>query len=506
VNRRNFLLAGSASLAGSFASAASRRNPYSGRELALEIDPQRAVAPLPHYWENIIGADRLAIAFRERWLQELVKARELCGFNSVRCHGLFDDEMGICAGAGPDGPITSFVYLDQVYDRLLDMGVRPYVELSFMPTAMASSRNAVFWYRGNTSPPANMDHWAQLVDALARHLVKRYGIDEVTRWRFECWNEPNLSFWAGTREQYLELYRRTALAIKAVDGRLTVGGPATAQMSWIPELLQYCKAGRVPIDFVSSHVYADDPQENVFGVANRYPIEQVIPMALRQAHDQMSAAGYHDLPLIVSEWSSQNPAFIAHTLKECRGLAESMSFWQVSSVFEEQGPPRAFPTSIYGLFLQNSIPRASLHAFTLLHRLGEQQTWAGEGPVLASQRRDGTSAVLIWNLIPPRINGNAGNPAALPEERLETGESRRITLKLKGAVPTAAQVTLLDPARSSAEAAYDAIGRPEYPSREELEELRQRSALPPPKAVTVQNGELAIDLPANAIALLEFAS
>jgi xylan 1,4-beta-xylosidase len=511
MDRREFVLGGAAGFASVAAAVAAQARPVRNRPAPplagaqrIEIDLGRDTGPLSHAWENAVGSDRLAVAFREPWIEELRVARQLAGFRAVRCHGLFDDEMGICRGLDASGPVTSFVYLDQVYDRLLELGVKPFVELSFMPSALASSRNAVFWYRGNASPPKDFTAWGQLVAALARHLVQRYGIAEVATWRFECWNEPNLGFWAGTQAQYFELYRVTAAALKGVDARLQVGGPATAMMMWIPAFLDYCRTHAVSVDFVSAHVYPDDPQETVFGAPQLHPFEAVIPRALEQANAQIEAAGFRGTPLVLSEWSSQNPAFIAHTLEATLGMADTLAFWQVSSVFEEQGTPASFDTSLYGLFIQSGVPRASLHAFTLLHRLGQRRVAAGVGPVLASRRDDGSGAVLAWNLAPRNVRGMMGDPlAAFQAEVLPPGPVQHMVLQLRNVAAPAAQLTLLDPARSSAEAAYLALGRPQYPSRDEIAELKRRAALPSPQAVPIRAGAVEFDLPANAIALLE---
>jgi xylan 1,4-beta-xylosidase len=504
MDRREFVAAGAAGLASALGMLRAGATSVEPEILHVDVDLGNDAGALAHNWEKVVGADRLAVAFREPWLQELRSARRLAGFEAIRCHGLFDDEMGICRGVDAHGPVTSFVYLDQVYDRLLELGVQPFVELSFMPTALASSRNAVFWYRGNASPPRSVSDWAQLVEALARHLVQRYGIAVVSQWRFECWNEPNLSFWAGTQAQYFELYRVTAAALKGVDARLQVGGPATAMMMWIPEFLAYCRARSAPVDFVSAHVYPDDSQEAVFGEAKGYAYEEVIPRALAQAQSQLQSAGYAGTPLVLSEWSSQNPAFIAHTLSACQNLADTMAFWQLSSVFEEQGPPQSFDTSLYGLFIQSGVPRASLHAFTLLHRLGPRRASCGAGPVLASRRGDGSGAVLAWNLAPRNVRGMAGDPlAAFQAEVLPPGPPLRLVLNLRNAGAPAAQLTVLDPARSSAEAAYIALGRPQYPSGEQIAELKRRAALPPPRSVPIRQGRVEVELPVNAIALLE---
>jgi xylan 1,4-beta-xylosidase len=124
----------------------------------VDIDLRRNTEPFPHYWEECAGSDRTAVAFRGQWQQDPVRARELTGIKAVRCHGLFDDEMGVCRSIGQDGPQLSFLYIAEVFDKMLELGVRPFVELSFMPNPMASSRNTVFWYKGNTSPPAKREY------------------------------------------------------------------------------------------------------------------------------------------------------------------------------------------------------------------------------------------------------------------------------------------------------------------------------------------------------------
>jgi xylan 1,4-beta-xylosidase len=490
MDRRRFLIASAASLVRAPARAAAPRV-VSRPGLEVEVDFARDIGPLAHNWENCVGSDRLAVGLREQWLKDLSTTHALCGFQSVRCHGLFDDEMGICPEVRASGPVTSFVYLDQVYDRLLEIGVRPFVELSFMPTALASSRNAVFWYRGNTSPPRRMSDWSALVAAFAQHLVKRYGIAEVSQWRFECWNEPNLNFWAGTQAQYFELYRQTSNALKGVDRRLQVGGPATAQMMWVPEFLAYCARERVPVDFVSSHIYADDPQENIFGKPNLYPFEEVIPRALARAQAQIRDSSFHELPLLITEWSSQNPAFIVQTVRDCLGLAATLSYWTFDAVFEEQGTPRTFFNDAYGLIGQSGVPRPALHAFTALHRLGPRRLRTGSGPVLASRREDGSSALLAWNLMPKKTRTSAAG-------------TQRLSLQLKGSQARSAELTLIDPAKASPWPAYDAMGRPAYPSREQIDELTRSAAIPRAETQMISGGVLTLDLPANALALIEF--
>jgi xylan 1,4-beta-xylosidase len=158
-----------------------------------------------------------------------------------------------------DELLASFFNADQICDFLLSIGMKPFVELSFMPSALASGGETVFHYGANVTPPKDSAQWAALLSRMATHWVKRYGIEEVGSWFFEVWNEPNLqAFWTGIQADYFDRYRRTAVALKDVDARLQVGGPATANNEWITEFVDYCEQNSVPLAFVSTHHYPTD--------------------------------------------------------------------------------------------------------------------------------------------------------------------------------------------------------------------------------------------------------
>lgn len=477
----------------------------------VDIDLRRDTQPFPHYWEECAGSDRTAVAFRAQWQQDLVRARELTGIKAVRCHGLFDDEMGVCRAIGQDGPQFSFLYVAEVFDKMLDLGVKPFVELSFMPLPMASSRNTVFWYKGNTSPPAKMEHWSQLVTAFTAFCVKRYGTSEVGKWDFECWNEPNIAFWSGQQSDYFDLYRATALAVKSVDRRIRVGGPATATVSWIPDFIDYCVRNNAPVDFVSTHIYATDPQETVFGKENAFPVNEVMPRALAQCQDQIRASKLPKVPLLITEWASQNPAFIGQMLRDCAGLTENMSYWTFSNVFEEGGPATQFFNSTFGMIGQRGVARPSLHALTLAHRLGDKRLPASGGPVLATQRADGSRAILGWNLPPGQSRRGAGggafgrraDPVSQAKSEME-GDPLSLTFRFAGLRENSrARVTWIDMMRGSALPAWQAMGSPEYPAVGEIQKLRDAAALPTAEERPVRNGELTIELPPSGLALVE---
>ena len=462
--------------------------------------------PFPHVWETCVGSDRAAVAFRQQWLSDIERTKRDVGIQSVRFHGLFDDEMGVW----PIGSKTpNFLYVDIVFDSLIERGLKPFVELSFMPGALASGTRTAFFYRGNVTVPKDMAQWAELVGHFARHCIERYGLKQVSTWNFEVWNEANLTFfWSGTKAEYFELYKQAALALKSIDPTLKVGGPATARAEWVGDLLGFCAANQAPIDFVSTHIYPDDPQKVLFGEGQHYPFEEVMPRALERIRGQIKSSKFPNLPLYLTEWSSQNPAFIAHTIQECSGLAEIMSFWTFDNVYEELGVQKSFLNSGYGMLGQRGIPRPSFHTFTLLHRLGDRRLATDEGPVLATLRTDDSMAILVWNLLPQPagLRSASGDPALQTGAQWQTqGAPRTLTLRIDGAKPhTKVQITRVDDNSGNFQRAYQAIGSPAYPTLSQISDLHRRSQMAPAEMVHLTaKGEISVVVPANGIALIE---
>ncbi len=282
----------------------------------IVIDTKAPTTPFPHFWEQTFGSGRAILSLRESYREDLRTVKQATDFQSIRFHAIFHDEVGLydpdrktknpglAAQAASDASVYNFSYVDQIYDGLLEAHVKPYVELSFMPKKMAADPNALhaFWYKPNVSPPGDYALWDAMIRAFAQHLVQRYGLDEVATWKFEVWNEPNIDFWQGQPKQptYFELYDHTARALKAVSLRLQVGGPSTAQAAWVTPFLEHAKANNVPVDFVSTHVYANDTADNVFGTDEKIPRDTMVFRAVKKVHDEIAASAYPGLPLIFS--------------------------------------------------------------------------------------------------------------------------------------------------------------------------------------------------------------
>jgi xylan 1,4-beta-xylosidase len=487
---------------------AATQQPNAAHEVTIHVDTHQTVGPFPHYWESIVGSGRAVLALRADYQYDIRLVHNQTGMESVRFHGIFDDDDGVCQ-LDPRGDVVyNFQYVDQIYDSLLDAGIRPFVELSFMPRALASGNKTVFWYKANTTPPKDMNSWAELITTFARHLSDRYGGEELSRWSFEVWNEPNLDFWSGTQEQYFELYRRTATALKAVDKRLRVGGPATAETAWAPDFIEYCVKHDAPVDFLSTHIYANDPQNKVFGHETDYSLDDVIPLALRKVHNQVASSSIPHLPIYITEWNSTfmndsaitgsafNAAFIANTLHRCEGIVDAMSYWCFSDVFEEQGVPKEIFYGGYGMIAIRRIPKPSFHAFTLLHRLGSERYKVSGGPAMATRRADGSVVILIWNVTTRDVHGNPvpGQPLSVRLEVRGLGHRNKLS------------VTHVDEHHGSALEAYHQMGSPRYPTVPQIESLQRAAQLPSPETSLVAGGnltEIPIELPPSGIALLE---
>jgi xylan 1,4-beta-xylosidase len=470
-----------------------------GAGLRADVDVRKEVGPLHHIWSRSMGSDRAAITLRDAWRRDLERCKNEIGLERVRFHGIFNDELGV-------GASGNFQNVNAVYDGLLDRGVQPFVELSFMPKSLASGTKEFGYYRANVTPPRSLTDWSAFVEKFVRHLVQRYGAAEVREWYFDIWNEPNLTswFWAGAQADYFALYKATAQAVKAVDRNLRTGGPATSAVQWIPQFLKFCAENDAPVDFVSPHIYPGDDQAMIFGQAGKYKQYDVVPQAIALARSQIDATRFKGAELWINEWSSDSPAMIAHAIVNSLPNCHAMGQWQISGEYEEQFvAPWIFKEGQngWGILARGGVAKPEFNTYKLLHRLGQRRL-ASSGPVLASRKgRDGFAA-LVWNLAD--VQQAPGIPGA-SSKRTVVGERKSLTVRLQGArAGQQVQVSYVDQQRGSPYPAWRALGSPQYPTREQMQAIRQAAEIAPPEVKALDaRGELTLDLPPEGVALLE---
>src|SRR5882762_1582560 len=467
----------------------------------IVVDPSGPAHPFPHFWEQMFGSGRAVLTLRDSYRRDMREVKQITGFGYVRFHAVFHDEFGIYDEDSQGTPIYNFSYLDQSYDGLLANGVRPFVELSFMPKKLASKEILhAFWYRQNVAPPKEYAKWDDLITQFAKHLIERYGIDEVSHWYFEVWNEPNIDFWGGDPKQatYWELYDHTARALKAVNLLLRVGGPSTAQAAWADDFIRHCSENHVPVDFVSSHVYGNDKAEDVFATHEDIPRNRMVCRAVKKVHEQIRSSAMPTLPLIWSEFNASymnEPAvtdtaymgpWLADTIRQCDGLVEVMSYWTFSDVFEEQGVVKTPFYGGFGLIAAGGIPKPAFNAFRVLHELGDQRIELNSENALLTRKKDGSLVLAVWNYAPPE----------------QEGASKSVTLRFKGVRGTEALVALIDRQHGDIHSVYEKMGSPRYPTQAQIRDLRKAAELRAPETRNLRNGELMLTLPSYALALI----
>ena len=470
----------------------------------VTVDARAATTPFPHFWEQMFGSGRAILTLREAYREDLRAVKKVADFRYVRFHAILDDEVGVYNEDEHGNPVYNFAYVDSIYDGLLKNGVRPIVEISFMPKKLAFNPDALhpFWYKPNVSPPKSMERWDGLMQHFAQHLVDRYGIDEVSQWYFEVWNEPNIDFWGGIPRQrsYFELYDHTARDLKSVSPRLRVGGPATAAAQWIPEFLKHTAENHVPVDFVSTHGYADDTVENMFGTHEDIPMDDRVGRAVAKIRKEINDSATPHLPLFWTEWNvpgmmeARDTIFVgpalANTVRECDGNVNMMSFWTFSDVFEEGGPTSSPFRGDFGLRAFDGINKPSYYAYGLLHQLGNERLANASKNVIVTKNQDGMLVIAAWNLVDPD----------------QHGATTTMNLVFRGVSPSA-PVTLqrVDSDHGNVLKEYAAMGKPLNPTPAQAEQLNRETALPDPEQSELKDGKLKLELSPNTLVLVKLA-
>lgn len=422
-------------------------------------------------------------------------------------------------------PVFNFQYVDDLFDFLLDTGVRPFVEFGFSPRALARETDGVFWWKGHGSPPTDLGRWANLVDRVVRHWVDRYGLDEVSRWYFEVWNEPNLyPFFRGSQSEYFALYEATVTAVKAISPTLRVGGPATSnfvpdgrfdgefedeskhglvraaaeagtldQLEWRPvwveAFLSWCANHSLPVDFVSAHPYPTDWPLDEHGNGLRLTRgKDATPTDLRTLRRIVDASAYPDAEIHLTEWSSsssprdhthdflQAATFVVRANLHALHLADSLSYWVFTDVFEENGAGNAAFHGGFGMMTYQGVRKPVFTAYRFLNALGDQLVDWREDSVVTRDSMTGTVAVLAYNY-PDDVETSV--PASWDdrrqaEETLSQGTPRVFDATIVGLRPgDRYRVQLLDRSHGDVVHAWQTLRSPASPTIDQIATLRE---------------------------------
>lgn len=472
--------------------------------LTVDLNSDKELNP---FWRMGGNTCHATLWLRPDLKKHLDKVKKELGFNYIRCHGILNDDMGVVSA---DGKTFNFDRVTEAVDGLLDLGLKPFLELSSMPGAFARGEKSIGHdgCRFRSEPPKDWKCWYRLIKALTETLLSRFGSAEVRSWYFEVWNEPNIPFWSGTMEEYFRLYDLARRAIKDTDRKLRIGGPATARTSWIDEFISHVSSPSADdpdkgtrCDFISTHAYPSD-LEFLDSAQGKVILQAASVMRdlFGEVRRKIDAVLGKDFPLIMGEWNSSagpyawnhddcnNAAFICKIISELAPFCQGSLYWNISDIYEEGGFHYTPFHGGYGLINVNSIPKAAFHAFRFLNSLkGHQaavqlENTAEEHGALAAS--DGSRLnVLVWNYIQP---GTAGLPlqfrfAGIPPELTGTKET-------------------VIPGRGSAYETWLRLGSPDYVDMEIMGALQSASV---PETSRVNAGDLH-DLPPGTVSFFSF--
>lgn len=492
----------------------------------VQIDAAKTLGPHSGVPLRVVGAGRANEGLRADWQEQLALVQREIGFGYIRMHGILHDDMGVYTEDAHGMPQYNFQYVDVLYDALLKMHIRPFVELTFMPAKLASGSKTVFWWKGNITPPKDPAKWAALMRAFVGHLLARYGSEEVLQWYFEVWNEPDLHdlFFTGSLDDYLALYKTTAEAIKAECPHCRVGGPASAMPYQFEEAFEkYVVEQKVPADFVAAHAYGvTSGFLDVDGTAGTIldPGPDVVSGRMRHSRELLAASGRPGMELHFTEWSSaytptdpihdqyHQASFMLDKIKRASPFVDSMSYWTFTDIFEENGPPfRPFHGG-FGLLNLQGIRKPSFFAYKFLHKLSGMDLETSDPQSWVTRSADGSIQVLVWDyspVVPPK----GQTDQSFYRNELPSVDKGRLSLQLKDLPARRYRITtsMIGYERNDAYTEYLHLSAPAQLTTGQVKQINAAASGAPEtiRTMIAPGGSLAIDLPlrTNDVYLLE---
>jgi xylan 1,4-beta-xylosidase len=548
-----------------FASAAFAQKPIA-KPITIRVDASRTVAPLNPVW-SYFGYDEPNYTYAKDGSKLI---RELAALSRtpvhIRTHHLLTTGDGTPAlkfGStnaytqdAIGNPIYDWTIVDKILETYLRAGAEPFVEIGFMPQALSSRPEPYVpvwkpgekfdrYYLGWSYPPASYPKWAELIFQLVKHCAEKYGAAEAASWNWEVWNEPNISYWHGTPQEYDELYDYTAAAVKRALPAARVGGPASTgpanpkAAAFLRQFLEHCASGRneatgatgSPLDFISfhakgrpevvdQHVRMGISQElqdvsHGFDIVRSFPKFRSLPIVLSEADPEGCAAcPARVYPPNAYRNGTLYPAYTAAAMKALLQLAardhmnlEGMLTW----AFEFEGQPYF---AGFRSLATRGIDKPILNLFRMTGRMsGDRIQVESQGAVsLDSLLAGGVPArpdidalaarsahkvsVLVWNYQDDDV------PApAIDIDLIFSG----LPQNARGLLLTHYRI---DREHGNAFTVWQRMGSPQNPSARaysKLEAAGQLQLLAPPRRMSSLAGpaNLRFSLPSQGISLLE---
>jgi xylan 1,4-beta-xylosidase len=481
--------------------------PTTAAAATLTVDVGTVVRPWNRFYEKTVASDHahtvLCTAYGRNIQNALRKAHAQAGFQYVRFHALFDDDNAVYSEDPAGGPLYDWSSIDAIEDAILAAGMRPLVEVSFTPAALASDPTATLtqlWYNyhsPNISPPTgaagDWGKWTALMTAFVTHLEERYTAAEVRAWYFEIWNEPSWMYSLGDNA-YFELYKHTVAGLVAADPQIKVGGPAGSageSAGLIQQLVAGATNTATKLDFLTYHRYGDDNNGPVADVAGAIAFHDSLMTTV--AGTAFTGPVFNDEfgPSYKPDISRDNEVGASYIAKTITLLGSdtttappaSYGYWAISDLYEEipTGNATAYRPGNFGLLLKGDpkiaesydVAKPAFNAFRLLHMMGDKQLAVSGGATgdgvgaAATTTTDGTGVqVLAYN----HVTGGAADAT----------QSTVVSMTLNN-LPFTGQILIrhyiVDSAHANSYRAWVALGSPPNPTQAQWITLRDAAEL-----------------------------
>ena len=527
----------------------------------IRVHVAQSAGSFPSIW-NFFGFDEPNYAYAPNGRKLL---HEIAGLNPtpayIRVHNILTSGDGSASlkwgstnaytedAAGK--PVYDWKIVDRIFDTFHEAGLKPLVEIGFMPEALSTHpqpyrhnfpNGSVF--SGWTYPPKDNNKWAELVFQFAKHLRERFGDAELKTWLWEVWNEPDIDYWKGTHEEYFQLYDYSSDAVLRAIPYAKIGGPDATGISersaqFLKEFLAHCDGGHnyangrqgAPLDFIAFHPKGSPTWQGDH-------VQMGISAQLKAVERGFKIVGgsvrWRNTPIILGEWdpegcaacsAQKNPgngyrngplyaAYTAEALSQTLALAEREQVKLdgiVTWAFEFEDQPYF---AGFRELATNGLDKPVFNAFRMFGQLGGERVQVDDPSALTAEqivaegvrtrpdiraiatRSDHGVQVLVWNYHDDDVSAEPATIDLIVED-LPKDASRAFLQHFR-----------IDSGHSNSFAAWKALGSPETPSAtqyQKLESAGQLQLLSSPKWIQIGQGtaHLEFELPRQALSLIK---
>lgn len=388
---------------------------------SLRFDTEKLMRTVrQNHQERFLSLGRAYACLRSEIQEQILQVKKEYDFDFLRVRDIFSDDLYIYYAQENSEPVYNWASLDSVFDFILSAGLKPFPEIGYMPSMLASKKQYSNWqYHPNVSFPKSISRWKELIREFLTHYINRYGIQELKGWYFDFWTSPDLKIknplWNEGMDDFFRLYQATYEVFVETDPSLRLGSPNFSTIDgwpWYESFFQFCNDKGLSPAYISTHLYgcegnfSADISRSVddYSVSN----QQLIPEHLRTLQSIMDEYGFHSTDIIVSDWNltflpkdfirdtCYMGPFICHTVNKTLFSARGLSFWSLNDNYEDFFPSSKLFRGGAGLLDIHGLKKASFNTMVLLGMLGTQILACGTSHIFTKKGEE--YQLLLYNL------------------------------------------------------------------------------------------------------------